>query len=96
MFLASNDINLSYYISSADIMREETIKTAINNAVKSFILWQSSKLGRDVEPAQLYYMLRAAGAERITVTAPVFTPVNAASIATVGNINIEYKGLKDE
>lgn len=90
------DINLSYYISSADIMREETIKTAINNAVESFILWQRSKLGRDVEPAQLYYMLRAAGAERITVTAPVFTPVNAASIATVGSINIEYKGLKDE
>ena len=65
-------------------MREETIKTAINNTVESFILWQRSKLGRDVEPAQLYYMLRAAGAEHITVTAPVFTPVNAASIATAG------------
>ena len=104
------DINVKYYISANDAEQENTLKTAIEKAIREdYVLWQKSALGRDIDPNQLVYIMRGAGAGRIEVTAPVYTELtkdNSLTAATVSKsdataqvakekqINIEYGGVK--
>lgn len=104
------DINVKYYISANDAEQENTLKTAIEKAIREdYVLWQKSALGRDIDPNQLIYIMRGAGAGRIEVIAPVYTELTkdtsltaatitksdaTAQVAKEKQINIEYGGVK--
>ncbi|WP_026766138.1 baseplate assembly protein [Selenomonas ruminantium] len=91
----SYDIELSYYIDTADATRARSIQSEVQKAVEAYILWQKSKLGRDINPTELYYRLRAAGAKRAVITAPEFLTVNAESVAIADSVTVNYGGLED-
>ncbi len=74
-------IDIDYYIKKSDQGSMNTITTAVNGAVNDYILWQRSKIGRDINPAKLVAMVMNAGASRVVVNSPVYTVVGDTQLA---------------
>ncbi|MCH5195950.1 MAG: baseplate J/gp47 family protein [Oscillospiraceae bacterium] len=96
------DISLTYYIKRGSKLSVSDIEAAVDNAVKEYIKWQHAKIGRDINPSQLVWLLRETGIKRVEVTSPVFTSLvdgsdrNVPQIARVREINVVNGGYEDE
>lgn len=93
-FTQNYNINLTYYINSTDSNKALTIQNEVKKAIDNYINWQSEIIGRDIEPSKLIYLIMNAGAKRVEIKEPIFTPVNEKSIAVVNEINYSYGGLE--
>ena len=90
------DVHITYYIGTSDSTRAAAIQTAVNNAVDEYILWQKSKIGRDINPSELVRRVQQAGAKRVEVTSPgSFQALNLAEVAADGSRTVTYGGLED-
>lgn len=103
------NINVKYYINSNDAEQENALKAAVEKSIREdYVLWQKSALGRDIDPNQLVYFMRGAGAGRIEVTEPVYTEIikdtsisaatthkgdAKAQVAKESQITINYGGV---
>lgn len=90
------NLNITYYISSSDASDEASIKTAIEEAVDDYIIWQRSKIGRDVNDSELAARIRLAGAKRVVITSPSYTAIGSNDLAVIGTKTVNYGGLEDE
>lgn len=88
-------VTFSYWISRARAVEAASIQAAVTSAVQSYVLWQKSKLGRDINPSELIRLVMLAGAHRVAVTAPVHTVVAVSDVAVAGTPSITYGGLED-
>ena len=88
-------IDVSYYIDRDNETQAATIQSAVNKAVTDYVQWQKSKLGRDVNPSELIARIMAAGAKRVTVTAPAFKKLAQTQVAICTDIKIELGGIED-
>lgn len=103
----SYKIDATYYIDAENAARETEIRSAVVEAVEQFVTWQSSKIGRDIDPSELIRLMKNAGASRVTVAFPVYTALqrgeyNAESgvydkmeIARLSEKTVKYGGLSD-
>lgn len=87
------NIALTYYIDSSDAGNAQTIQTAVNAAVQSYISWQQGALGRDIVPDRLTAAVINAGAKRVTITSPTFTQVADTAVAQIGTQNVTCGGV---
>lgn len=94
--LESYDLDVKYYINQSDKNRAESIQLKVTSAINEYILWQRSKMGRDINPNELTKRVMAAGAKRIEITAPEFGLVDRDSVASLGTSIITYGGLEDD
>lgn len=92
----SYNIKLSYWINRDDTTEALTIKTATEQAVQEFVLWQKSKLGRDINQTELYYRLRAAGVKRAEITEPISRTILPSQVAIAQTIDVIFEGLEDD
>ena len=85
----------TYYIAKSDETIQGAIQKAVNTAVDEYILWQRSKMGRDIEPSELIRKIMEAGAKRVD---PKFahTVVANNEIAWTSTKNITYGGIEDD
>ena len=90
------NIDLTYYIDREDATTATAIQKAVDVAVNEYVKWQQKKLGRNVDPSDLIYLLRAAGARKIAVNEPTYTEVAKDEIASAKNIVINFGGWEDE
>lgn len=90
------DIDATYYISSDKAASTNEIKQAVELAVENFILWQTSKMGRDINPSYFNAMLMESGIKRVAVTTPVFTQIPKGSVAVIKNCTMTFGGVEDE
>ena len=68
----------------------------MNKAVDDYITWQSSKIGRDINPDMLTAMVKVAGAKRVVITSPVFRAISGIAKAELsGAPSVIYGGLED-
>lgn len=89
-------VSLTYYINRSDSARAVAIQEAVQAAVADYLVWQRT-IGRDINPSKLVALVMAAGAKRVTVTAPVYTTVDAIKVSALsGNTTISYGGLEDD
>lgn len=88
-------ISLTYYVSSDDLSTIESIQNKVNVAIQNFILWQKSKIGRDINPSILISYIISAGASRVDVASPVFTSLQSNQVASIDTINVSYGGSID-
>lgn len=86
----------TYYISKKDSGSEAAIQKAVAQAGTAYALWQKSMLGRDIVPDELISRVRAAGAKRLTLDSPLFSPVAEHEVARASAINLAYGGLENE
>lgn len=90
------DIAARYWINRTKATRAAAIKKAVESAVEEYIKWQKSKLGRDIDATELYYLMRGAGADRVEITQPEFIATAPNTVAVAREVEIRYEGLKDE
>jgi len=92
----SYNTGLTYYISRSRAIEAPAIQAAVAASVSAYQLWQRSRLGRDINPSELISRVMAAGALRLSVTAPTYTPIEATQVAHEGSTTITYGGLVDD
>ena len=90
------DITLTYYINESDKAAAGNIQNLVNTAVQTYKTWQSSAIGRDINPSYLIGKIMGAGAKRVTVTSPVYTELTNNQIAGLGNVTINYGGIEND
>lgn len=89
-------VNLTYYIHKKDEARVSDITARVNQAVQDFIDWTGSKIGRDILPEELVARIKEAGAYRVVVNNPTYTPIDIDKVAKGTVSSIAYGGLVDD
>ena len=69
---------------------------AVDLAEENYILWQTSKMGRDINPSYFNAMLMESGIKRVEITKPAFTTIPKGSVAVIRDCNISFGGVEDE
>lgn len=90
------DVDAVYYIDRRDATEAAAIQSRAEKAVQEFIIWQKERLGRDINPTELYYRLREAGVKRAEIKLPVFTATNRKQVAVADHVNVRFGGVEDE
>jgi len=90
------DLAFTYYINRADTDKAVTIQTQVAKAVNEYITWQTSAIGRDINPSVLIQKVVEAGVKRVVVSAPEFTHVSSGSVARVQMQAVTYGGVEDD
>jgi phage-related baseplate assembly protein len=91
--------NVTYWIKSSDSQFSNDIQAAVQNAYSQYILWQRSKVGRDINPSQCDQMLVSAGAKRTNIpgsTTFTYVVLDAKTLATETSSVLTYGGLEDQ
>ncbi|WMJ88855.1 baseplate assembly protein [Anaerocolumna sp. MB42-C2] len=90
------DITGTYYINRSDAVNIERIQSAVLQAIQEYRLWQKEKIGRDLNPFYLQYLLMKSGVKRAELTNPTFTNINDTSIAIESKVALVYGGMEDD
>ena len=90
------NVALTYYINRSDSAQAAAIQSAVNDAVNDYILWQTTDIGKDINPSELIRRVIDAGAKRVVVTAPTFATVTTTKVAQLGTKSVTYGGLEDD
>lgn len=94
--IVAYDIDFTYYINISDINKAVQVQQKVSEAVNQYKLWQSEKIGRDINPDELTALLNKAGVKRAEIASPEFTVLKDIEVAVLSNINIIYGGLEND
>lgn len=90
------DIDLTYYIARSNQAQATAIQAQVAAAIQDFVTWQTTEIGRDINPSELVRQIREAGAKRVELTAPDFEKVEDTEVAQLGEKSVTYGGLEDD
>ena len=90
------DINLTYYINKSERSKALLIQKNVEKAIDEYILWQNSKIGRDINQDKLIEKIIAAGAKRVAVSSPIYQACNQTEVPQLANKGITYGGIEDD
>lgn len=96
------DVEITYYIDRSTEKPVSDITISVEAAAAEYVKWQIGKIGRDINPSKLYWLLRDTGIKRVDVKSPVFTALRDGSshevpqVARLGDIRIINGGYEDE
>ena len=90
------DLKAAYYISRSDINNVKSIQDSIEAAKDTYLNWQRTKIGRDLNPDALIEFVRAAGGKRCVIESPVFTVIPETSVAQEKTVEFVYGGIEDD
>lgn len=90
------ELSVKYFINKSDLKKVDTIKAAVDKAVDDYIIWQRSKIGRDINSSRLIQMMVEAGAKRVEVALPVFQVIGKANVAKLSKKTVLYGGIEDD
>lgn len=90
------EVAVKYFIARSSAVSAVTIQQRCDAAVEEFVSWQKANLGRDINPTELVYRMKAAGAKRVEVTAPDFEVLLPNAVAIAENISVEYCGIEED
>lgn len=85
-----------YYIARSDTNNIATIQTSVEAAKDTYLSWQRTKIGRDINPDALTEFVRAAGGKRVVIESPVFKMIPETSIAVEDTVEFIYGGIEDD
>lgn len=94
--VAPYDLEVHYWLHGRDAALAGQLAAAVQAAALDWVAWQRAKLGRDINPTRLIARMHQAGAKRVDVLSPVFTPLAVWQVAREGTVQIVYAGLEDE
>lgn len=90
------NIDLTYYIAESNTSAVSTIQSTVASAVTAYNIWQTEKIGRDINPSFLIQKIMEAGAKRVVVNSPTFTVLNESTVAQTGSVTVNYGGVEDD
>ncbi len=89
------NLELVYYVSGEDMSSINVKKNSIEIAIDDYILWQKSKIGRNINPSKLISDMITAGASRVDVINPLYTDISEIQIAICQTKTITYGGIEN-
>lgn len=89
------DVDVTFYIAQPNAASATVIEAAARQAVKDYISWQTSKIGRDINPSYLTAKLMEAGAKRVEVRKPEYTAVEEIKVAVLGEETVLNGGIEN-
>lgn len=89
-------LEVTYYINQSDKNLAETIQKKVEGAIEDYIIWQRSKIGRDINPDMLKYKMIKAGAKRADIVSPEFTVIESGTVAFLSKKVIIYGGTEND
>lgn len=89
------DADVTYWIDRSNATQATAIQSAVNLAFADWIVWQASRLGRDINPSELNHRLVAAGAKRTEIRSPEFLELAKHQVGKIGSQSLVYGGLED-
>jgi len=90
------EIRLTYWIYSSKEGLVSQIAQAVNNAVQAYVMWQKTKLGRDITPSVLVdYVQSIDGVKRVEVESPGYQKLEVWQVARETSLSITYGGTED-
>ncbi|MGO4373484.1 baseplate J/gp47 family protein, partial [Paenibacillus sp. MCAF20] len=92
----SYNVSFTYWVLQERIGELAAIQARVTEAVDGYILWQKSKLSRDINPSELITRIMQAGAHRVNVTSPTFAEIDYNEVAVAGTVSATYGGLTDD
>jgi phage-related baseplate assembly protein len=93
--LFAYDVNLTWWLYREDLPFQAKIAAAVESAVEEWALWERAKIGRDINVSVLIQMVEQAGAKRVEVAAPAFTPLSPVQLAVAQNKAVVFGGEED-
>lgn len=93
---ATYNIDLTYYIAESSASAVSTIQSDVDSAVSAYNIWQTEKIGRDINPSFLIQKIMEAGVKRVVVNSPEFTVLNESTVAQTGSVTVTYGGVEDD
>lgn len=85
-----------WYALRADATLLSGVARAVERAVETYRIWQRSQPGRDINPSRLIALVQQAGAKRVELDAPLFTPLTATQVARETAVSLVFGGLEEE
>ena len=89
------ELKVRYWLPEAKKSVATSVQSAVDNAINEYILWQNSKIGRDINPSELIFKMINAGAKRVEVISPAYQDIGDTEIAQISNLSIEYGGVEN-
>lgn len=86
-------VEVEYWISKQNSTVSPIIEKQVSQAFNEYLVWQRSKMGRDVDFSELIARLNKEGAARVSVNSPMFIEVGDTEVAKELSANITFKGL---
>ncbi|MDR7867603.1 MAG: baseplate J/gp47 family protein [Sporomusaceae bacterium] len=93
--VVSYDVDATYWIDSDNSTVAATIQAAVEQAVADWVLWQKSKLGRDINPSELNRRMVNAGGKRVLIASPAYTALLKSQVAVAGTVAASFGGFED-
>lgn len=88
-------VDATFYIAQPNGENAAAIEKEIRTAVDDFIVWQTSKMGRDINPSYLTKVMMDAGAKRVEVRQPVFQKIENIAVGKLQNKTVLNGGMED-
>ena len=88
-------VDVTFYISQPNSASASIIEVAVRQAVKDYITWQTSKMGRDINPSYLITKMMEAGAKRVEVRQPEFVTVEEIMVAALQSESVLNGGIEN-
>ena len=86
--IVTANVDVSYYVANNDV----TVIPAIVEAIEEYKEWQTSKIGRSINPDYLRKLLMDAGAAKVDVVSPKYTELAENQVAQIVNTKATYSG----
>ena len=90
------ELELKYYINRSESNQAAGIQKRVEKAVNDYLLWQSGKIGRDINPDELICRIKSAGAKRVEIVSPVFSVVSDNQVPKCVKQTVNYGGLEHD
>ena len=95
------NIDFTYYTQNGSGKSAVEIQAAVDKAVREYIHWQDTRLGRDINPDELRERLYHTGIKRVELREPVFTrlindSLSVPQVGQAGEITVVNGGYEDE
>ena len=88
------NLTVKFWIDERKASSALLLASQVEAAVKAWVLWQKSALGRDINPSELVHRIVGAGAKRVEVLSPNFQVLEDWEVGIANEIVIDYQGLE--
>lgn len=82
------DIKITWFEDEKTTKSRESIEAEIEKALGEYQEWQTTEIGRDINPSYLIKLLMGTGIKRVEVEKPVFRQVGKYQVARLGTTTV--------
>ena len=89
------NINVTWFRESSHTASRSKLEAELEAACTEYLQWQTTEIGRDINPNVLVAKLMGTGIKRLTVSEPEYQVVSDYEVAAVGSITMTFGGNED-